>query len=140
MPTTSPVRHHPWCWAAGWLGTVLTAGTGCGPTLCPSTTFSADIVVALGAGWGPLEDLVLTVGCPAGEECGFLDGPVHSPGTSSAKISTVLRPSEVDVTVSSAATGDVVTRGRFAVVYVAIGPQQDGCVGDAHAMVVVPSG
>ena len=88
MTTPTDLRQHRWCWVVGCLGPVLTAVTGCGGPLCPSATFSADIVVALGDGWEPLTDLVVSVDCPAGEECGFLDGPVHSPATRSAQIST----------------------------------------------------
>ena len=85
------------------------------------------------------------VGClgtalTAGTGCGFLDGPVHAPATASVVLYTVLRPAEVDVVVSRAATGDVVARGQFPVTYEPFGPKQTQCGGDAHALVVVPVG
>ena len=140
MASTSRTQHRCRCWAVGCLGTALTAGTGCGAPLCPSATFAATVAVALDEAWTSLEELVVTVGCPAGDAtgCGFLDGPVHAPATASVVLYTVLRPAEVDVVVSRAATGDVVARGRFPVTYEPFGPKQTECGGEARALVVVP--
>jgi|UPI00047A7FBA hypothetical protein len=142
MASTSRTQRRCRCWAAGLLGTAITAGSGCGAPLCPSTTFAASVAVALDEGWTPLEDLVVTVGCPAGDDtgCGFLDGPVHAPATASVLLYTVLRPAEVDVVVSSAATGNVLVHRLFPVTYEQLGPRQTQCGGEAHALVVVPVG
>ncbi|WP_138731487.1 hypothetical protein [Modestobacter excelsi] len=141
MPTTTRMPDHGWGWALGCLGTVVTACAGCGHPLCPSTTFAASISVGLDPAWTSLEDLVVTVGCPPDTDtgCGFLDGPVGAPATSSVLVYTVLRPAEVDVVVSSTATGDVVAHRRVPVTYEPLGPRQTECGGDAHALVVVPA-
>ena len=131
------------CWGAaavGCLGAAVTAGVGCGHSLCPAVAFPAEIYVNLSPDWPTTDDLVLTVSCPPEEECGFLHGPVSGPANDSVLIITVLRPPEVDVAVRSASTGAVVHEQRLEVPYEPVGDRQTDCSGDAQAILTVPAG
>jgi hypothetical protein len=96
--------------------------------------------VRLADGWPAADDLVVTVSCPPGEECGFLDGPVTGSAAGTVMVMTVLRPPQVDVAVRSAATGAVVHEQRLEVPYEPIGTRQTDCGGDAQALLIVPAG
>ena len=138
MSTSARGRHAGRLVALCCLSVAVTAG--CGSPLCPSTTFPAMIHVHLAPDWEPTSDLELTISCPPDLECGFLDGPKTAGAGASVAINNVLRPPEVTVVVRSATSGAVLTRERFHVHYVAHGPRQTDCGGDAEALVLVPAG
>ena len=126
---------------AGVLGTlVLTmSAAGCRRTLCPSIVFPVDIMVTLSPDWPATGSYLVTVGCPAGAECGFLHGPVSGPGNESVRAATLLRPERVAVQVAEVGSEQVLLDQHFAVPYRPLGPQSR-CGGDATAHVVVPPG
>ena len=117
---------------------VLALLGGCRRSLCPAALYSADIYVQLAPEWPAAEGLSLTVGCPAPAECGFLDGPVTTSALPYNLITTVLRPTEVDVLVVETATGDEIARHVLPVEYRPVGPQDECGRGQAVAEVAVP--
>jgi hypothetical protein len=117
--------------------TVATAG--CGPPLCANAFHAAHIDVWLAPEWPTTAGRVITVSCPVGAECGFLDGPVSGPAHETLTVSTVLRPGEVVVTVSEVHSLETATEQRLAVEYAPVGRQTD-CGGDARADVLVRAG
>jgi len=112
---------------------------GCGPPLCPSTIHPAQISVWLAAEWPAVEDRVLVVSCPAGRECGFLDGPVSGEASGELSITTPLRPPEVLVQVSEPGSTEIAAELVLEVDYRLDG-RRTACGGDARAAVVVPVG
>ncbi len=125
----------------GVVGALLltVSAAGCERTLCPSVVFPVDIMVSLSPDWPATGSYLVTVGCPAGAECGFLDGPVSGPGTESVRAATLLRPERIAVRVAEVGSERVILDQHFAVPYRPLGPQSR-CGGDATAHVVVPPG
>ncbi|WP_091544863.1 hypothetical protein [Modestobacter sp. DSM 44400] len=112
--------------------TALTC-SGCERTLCPSEAKSVGIMVRVSPAWAT-EGLRVRVGCPEGEECGFLDGPVSGDARQPVTIATVLRPPAVRVEVIEESTRRTVAEGTALVTYRAVG-RQSRCGGDATAAV-----
>lgn len=138
MPTTAH-RRPGWACALACLCATAAACSGCGGTLCPSTTFPAAIYVSLQPVPASAVDMLVTVSCPAAAECGFLDGPATGSADSSVMITTVLRPPEVDVVVTERTGGAVLLHDRLLVEYRPVGTRQTDCGGDAEAVVLVPA-
>lgn len=128
------------CWAVWCLGAALTTGAGCGTPLCPGATFPAQISVRLADDWPTETDLTITVSCPPGEECGFLDGPITGKASGNLMVVTVLRPPAVDVAVRSVSTGALLREQRLEVSYEPLGPRQTRCGGESQSLLVVPAG
>ncbi|MEU2348778.1 hypothetical protein [Modestobacter sp. NPDC049651] len=123
-------------WPAGpALGAALVLGA-CGHGLCEAATPAADISTQLVGSWPDRDRLQVTVGCPPGDECGFLDGPVSGPGVRSLHIGTVLRPAAVQVTVTEVDTGRVRVDRPLRLDYEPVGPQTE-CTGAARAVAAV---
>ena len=111
---------------------------GCERGLCPARAFEVDILVRLSEEWPATGDVLVTVGCPASAECGFLHGPVSGDPVPYTTISTVLRPPEIDVLVVDAATGQSVAHHVLPVEYVPMGRQNRCGKGPTSAEVTVP--
>ena len=113
------------------------AVTGCGPPLCPAAFHPAQIAVRLAPDWTLATGRVVTVSCPPGDECGFLDGPVIGPADGELSVATFLRPPEVVVTVTEPDSTAVALEVVLVVDYQPDG-RQTHCGGDARAALVVP--
>ena len=118
--------------------TLAAALSGCERGLCPARAFEVDILVRLAERWQATGDVLVTVGCPASAECGFLRGPVTDDAVPFTTISTVLRPEEVYVQVTDAASGREVAHHVLPVEYVPTGRQNHCGSGPASAEVTVP--
>jgi hypothetical protein len=131
---------HAMVCAVGCLCTTVAVSAGCGAPLCPSTVFPAQIRVQLAPDWLPTPDLEITIACPPGHECGFLEGPKTGSASRPVVISTVLRPPQVDVRVRSTTDGTVVRVDRLTVDYQVMGPRHTDCGSDDLALLFVPAG
>ena len=127
------------CRGAVMAAACVTALGGCGERgLCPGRAFEVDILVRLAEEWQATGDVLVTVGCPASAECGFLRGPVTDDAVPFTTISTVLRPEEVYVQLTDAASGREVAHHVLPVEYVPTGRQNHCGSGPTSAEVTVP--
>lgn len=130
--TTRPSR---WPVAVLCCGLGLAVG-GCREALC-FTPFQADVRVWLADDWPDRAQLLITLSCPEGEECGFLQGPVAGQAGETVTASTYLRPPELEVSVTRQSTGEVVHAGQLDVTYDPVGTQSE-CGGEAQAEIMLP--